>query len=315
MTPYKQPGIPLTSLNLYIVYYHHITNMSSKPEDQTEGGRSKPRPMQNKSLPINDTPLNRYFTLCAIKLLGSFRPRHSSVLMLTDKLCVKYGTHVHLSEASTMRFISEHTSIPVPRILSAFVRGGRTYILMERIKGGMIGFKWVHRSEESKAKLLSQLRGFIQQMREIPVPEGTKIGSVDGGSILDDRLSAEAECIGPHDNVGDFHLHLRAGIEPGPQYGDEIQELFREHDRFSTVPLKFTHGDLSSFNILARGDDIVGIVDWERSGWFPSYWEYSTASYVAPMNAFWANEIDKFLDPMPEELAMERLRQKYFGEF
>ncbi|KAF3017292.1 hypothetical protein E8E15_004805 [Penicillium rubens] len=55
-------------------------------------------------------------------------------------------------------------------------------------------------------------------------------------------------------------------------------------------------------------DDIVGIIDWETSGWYPSYWEYTTAYQVNPQNSFWVNEIDKFLLPMPEELATECTR-------
>lgn len=31
-------------------------------------------------------------------------------------------------------------------------------------------------------------------------------------------------------------------------------------------------------------------------------------------NSFWQDEIEKFLDPFPKELAMEKLRQKYFGD-
>jgi len=36
-------------------------------------------------------------------------------------------------------------------------------------------------------------------------------------------------------------------------------------------PYGFTHGDLSSLSILARGDEVVAIVDWEIAGWCPSY--------------------------------------------
>lgn len=46
--------------------------------------------------------------------------------MLTEKICVKYGRRVHLSEASTLLFISEHTSIPVPKVYCAFTHSGRT---------------------------------------------------------------------------------------------------------------------------------------------------------------------------------------------
>lgn len=62
-----------------------------------------------------------------------------------------------------------------------------------------------------------------------------------------------------------------------------------------------------------RGNDVVGI-DWETAGWYPSYWKYTTACQINPQNLFLINEIDRFLDPRPRELGMERTRQKYFGD-
>jgi aminoglycoside phosphotransferase len=61
-----------------------------------------------------------------------------------------------------------------------------------------------------------------------------------------------------------------------------------------------THGDLSSLNKLICGDDVVGIIDWETAGWFPVYWEYTTAKFVNPMNPFWADPVNQFITPMPK---------------
>ncbi|KAH3603029.1 hypothetical protein KXV56_005737, partial [Aspergillus fumigatus] len=140
------------------------------------------------SKPVNDNFLNRGLTLLAIKFLKRIRPREGNVLMLSGELCVKYGRRVHLSEASTMRFVSQHTSIPVPKVLCAFTRSGRTYIVMERIKGDIIGNGWVKRSENSKAKLLSQLAEKIREMRDLQPPEGMGVASVDSGSLFDCRV-------------------------------------------------------------------------------------------------------------------------------
>ncbi|OOF99033.1 hypothetical protein ASPCADRAFT_127608 [Aspergillus carbonarius ITEM 5010] len=234
--------------------------------------------------------------------------------MLTDKLCVKYGGFVHLSEASTMSFIAQHTSIPVPKVHCAFTHTGTTYIVMERINGEMIGSGWVNRSEQTKAKLLSQLSRMIIEMRELQPPEGMGVTSVDNGSLFDCRLPGPSHTLrlGPFATVQDFHRYLRIGVEADAGHDPEIQTLIEQHGR--GWPVVFTHGDLSSLNILARGDEVVGIVDWETAGWYPSYWEYTTANQVNPQNSFWVHEIDKFLEPMPEELAMERIRQKYFGD-
>ena len=266
----------------------------------------------SESKSINNKALRRYSTLLAIKILKRIRPREGNVLMLTDRLCVKYGPRVHLSEASTVCFISQHTSIPVPKILCAFAHSGWTYILMERIKGDIIGSGWVGRSEESKAKLMSQLKKLVQEMRELQPPDGIGIASVDGGSLFDCRVPGPSLRFGPFATIQDFHRHLRSGMELDSRLDPKIQDLIQRQSK--PWPLVFTHGDLSSLNILACGDDIVGIIDWETAGWYPSYWEYTSACQVNPQNSFWINEIDKFIQSMPEELAMEQIRQKHFGD-
>ncbi|PKX88601.1 kinase-like protein [Aspergillus novofumigatus IBT 16806] len=263
-------------------------------------------PPLSASNPVNSNLLNRWLTLLAIRVLDRFRHREGNVLMVTDVICVKYGRRVHLSEASTMHFIWQHTSIPVPKALCAFTHSGRTYIVMERIKGDIIGSGWVRRSEDSKAKLLSQLARHIHEMR-------MGVASVDGGPLFDCRVPGPSLRFGPFATTQDFHRHLRRGMEFDLRLGPEIQELIKQQQS-KTWPLVFTHGDLSSLNILVRQDDIVGIIDWETSGWYPSYWEYTSAHQVNPQNSFWVHEIDKFLQAMPEELAMERIRQKHFGD-
>lgn len=42
--------------------------------------------------------------------------------------------------------------------------------------------------------------------------------------------------------------------------------------------ITFTHGDLKAYNILV-GDDghLSGFLDWESAGWYPEYWDFTTA--------------------------------------
>lgn len=87
-----------------------------------------------------------------------------------------------------MHFISRNTSIPVPKVLCAFKHSGRTYILMERISGEIIGSGWLKRSEQSKTTLLAQLAKMVTEMRELRPPEGVGIASVDSGSLYDCRV-------------------------------------------------------------------------------------------------------------------------------
>jgi thiamine kinase-like enzyme len=184
---------------------------------------------------------------------------------------------------------------------------------MEKINGEMLGSEWSKRSDDSRAKILQQLTRMVDEMRNIPPPRGQGVCNIDGGSIWDSWLPGTSMCHGPFESVHDFHRYLRGGFNADPNHYPEVSELIALQDRAWPPPV-FTHGDLSSLNILVRCHKIVGIIDWETAGWFPSYWEYTTASQVSPMNYFWRDEIDKFLDPMHKELEMEKIRQKYFGD-
>jgi hypothetical protein len=261
--------------------------------------------------PINNTRLRRFLFLALIKLLEHFRPQCGSVLFLSERICVKYGESMTLSEASTLQFIARNTSIPVPRVICSFTYKGCTYLVMERIRGDMIGRRWSYRTAESKAKILSQLKDFVSEMRRIP-PPNLQVSNIDGGMLYDGRIYGPSQ-IGPFKSIQDFHYYLRGGLGANPNIPEDVSKLIAWQDGPWSTPV-LTHGDLSSLNVLARGDEVVGIVDWETAGWYPPYWEYTTASQVNPRNPFWKEEIDKFLDPMPRDLAMEKIRQRYFGD-
>jgi len=264
----------------------------------------------------------RAVTLMAVKICKRWRPRCGTVLFLSSNLCVKYGSFQHVSEAATMQFIANHTKIPVPKVYWAFSRKGRTYIVMERIDGDYVGNAWYWRSKESRDYILQQIKAMVAEMRSIPPPADARVANVTGESLYDIRLPEENPGgwgrFGPFKSISDFHRYLRRGVEASPEQRAnpeqraEINELIKMHGE--TWPICFTHGDLSSLNILARGDEVVGIVDWETAGWYPSYWEYTTARNANPQNEFWRDEVDKFLEPMPKELAMDTVRSKYFGD-
>ena len=131
------------------------------------------------------------------------------------------------------------------------------------------------RSTESKEKILAQLKKMVQELRLLP-PPSPHISNVDGGPVYDCRFPGTSSIVGPFDTIHDFHDFLCNGVQADPMNLPDVNRMVMLQDHPWPMPV-FTHGDLSSFNILAHGDDIVGIIDWEMSGWYPSYWEYSMA--------------------------------------
>jgi thiamine kinase-like enzyme len=154
----------------------------------------------------------------------------------------------------------------------------------------------------------------VEEMRHITLPADFGVANVDCGSLYDLRLPGTSNNFGPFRSISEFHKHLRGGIEAHPEHKPEISELTSQQDKLESA-LVFNHGNLSSLNVLASGDEITGIIDWETAGWYPSYWEYSTASNVNPQNQFWRDEVERSFKPMPEELEMEKVRLEFFGNF
>ena len=112
----------------------------------------------------------------------------------------------------------------------------------------------------------------VEELRSIPPPEGIGVANVDDGAIYDDRLPTNSTR-GSFETTHDFHGHLRNGVEAHHQNAPHgIQELITFHERLLSAPV-LTHAHRSSFRILVRGDEVVGVIDWECAAWFPPYLE------------------------------------------
>jgi aminoglycoside phosphotransferase len=253
---------------------------------------------------------------------------------LVGRTWVKTGDKHGLAEASTMRWVARHTSIPVPRVICALEhKSGRTSIVMEAVAGRPLWETWDKRSPESKQRILAQLKCMVDEMRALP--PAARFETVDGGPLYGGSLCSWNETYpamyGPCESFHTLHHQLQRNIyhhedaandealdaeerenpnsENGPpnvapQYSDDA----------TCPPPVFTHGRLTPFNIWADRDTVTGIIQWQNAGWWPDYWEYancmsSLAHIFAPE---WASEKDQFLAPFPEGEAMEKERQNWY---
>ncbi|KAI0882914.1 kinase-like protein [Annulohypoxylon maeteangense] len=280
-------------------------------------------PDSTEKLSFNNTFCRCASTIVSLKVARWFNtPKSMSRCHpISKKLIVKTGFSVHLTEAATLQFVSKNTSIPVPRVQCSFVFRNRTYIVMDRIKGDPISNVWLKLTEADRDSILLQLRHMLQELRAIAPPPGTGVESCVGGSLRDPRMTRSSPRFGPFKTIEDFHYWLRGGLQlkdfPSgfpdcdEQDWDDFKEMAIRQDTPWPSPV-FTHADLNPSNILVRGGQVVGIVDWEVAGWYPSYWEFTSACYLQIPD--WDATVPKFLDPFPNELKMERTRQRWWGE-
>lgn len=223
-------------------------------------------------LAIHNTWNRRWLVLLALKTTARFHTWLGFCVPITTNIIVRTGPYVHLTEAATMLFIAKNTSIPVPKVYCSFVHKNRAYLAMERIRGNDLPTAWKRLSKESRQKVFDQLQKMVREMRSLKPPPGTGVESCVGGSLRDSRNPRSCPRFGPFTTIQHFHLWLRENLQLS-QVGDQpdmqdVRDMIATQDQ-SWPPPVFTHGDLSPFNILLRGDRIISLIDWEFSGWYP----------------------------------------------
>ncbi|KAI2790223.1 hypothetical protein POX_d05729 [Penicillium oxalicum] len=56
-----------------------------------------------------------------------------------------------------------------------------------------------------------------------------------------------------------------------------------------SYPIVFTHGDIKPHNVLVTEGQITGFLDWESAGWYPDYWDFTTALRIGMEDFWWYN--------------------------
>ncbi|KAG9255085.1 kinase-like domain-containing protein [Emericellopsis atlantica] len=158
------------------------------------------------------------------------------------------GAKDHPNEAQVLRFVKEHTTIPVPEVISS----DWDRITMEYIEGQTLQQAWPVLTPEQRSDILAELSGYIAQMRALG---GIHLGRLDGQGVVVP--------------IHDWLVRPPKRLQAQSMYWHQITtQLGTEY------PIVFTHGDLASRNILVRDGHIVALLDWEFAGWYPEYWEY-----------------------------------------
>jgi aminoglycoside phosphotransferase (APT) family kinase protein len=144
-------------------------------------------------------------------------------------------------------------------------------------------------SDEDTAALVHELRRHMMALRAVPRPVGWKyaISNAVDGPCFDSQMNAalnydeaRGEGAGPFLSEDDFIDTLRCEALPKVVHRGGHEMVF-------------THGDLNLGNVLV--DDhgrLAGIIDWGHAGWFPEYWDYTRALFVARFQHRWLRMVD-----------------------
>ena len=210
-------------------------------------------------------------------------PRDIAICQLPFGLVLKRSDGTRLEEVLTMK-ITRSAGLPVPRVISygdhPEDRHAPVSILMTRMPGNELqeAIENEHLSPQQETVIKGELRGYLEAMRYWSSPWGpSRICSVSGTALRSVRIPFGE--VPACEDEKHFHDYL---IEPTSNQGFESVEDFEEtldkakHMQTLSHRIVFTHGDFLSHNILVRDGHVSALLDWEASGWYPDYWEFTT---------------------------------------
>lgn len=169
-----------------------------------------------------------------------------------------------------MRFVSKHTSVPVPEVIFTHFDDDYGRIDMTVIPGTRLEKKWDTLDEKTKESICLQLWDMISKIRAIPRPSELSNAS-PMGLLSRDKLFDDLQEPG-RPLMNDSHLRSRIYERylhfGGSRYERELPDMLPRSDC-----CVFTHADIAPRNVkIDEQNTVTGILDWEWVGWYPDYW-------------------------------------------
>ncbi|OIW26255.1 kinase-like protein [Coniochaeta ligniaria NRRL 30616] len=217
-------------------------------------GDSPPPPRQHAPYPEGDIiyhSKDRYIV------------RHGDTITKYTTCSDGMGANDHPNEALALRFVKEHTSIPVPQVVSS----DWDRITMEYVEGQTLQQAWPVLTPDQRSDIMAQLSDYIAQMRAL---SGIHLGRLDGQGVVVPSVMTRSG--GPFGTLAGFHDWL---VQPPKRL--QAQSMYWHQitaQLGAEYPIVFTHGDIAARNIMMHDGRIVALLDWEFAGWYPEYWEY-----------------------------------------
>ncbi|KAJ5573935.1 kinase-like protein [Penicillium hispanicum] len=241
----------------------------------------------------------------------------NQIAQLPFGLVLKWSDGTRLEEVLAMQ-VARAAGFPVPRVISYGEHPDTPHapvsILMTRMPGAELGQVYETLSNEDKNSILRELKSYLKAMRGWPNPWGSsRICSLEGTAIRSVRVPNHLA--GPFESEEEFNEYL---IQPSWSGGFSSEAAYNNAldiaKGIRKLPhrIVFSHGDLKPHNILVKDGKITGFLDWESAGWYPDYWDFTTALRFAREDLWWYKFVlglggDMFLAELDCEHALTSL--------
>lgn len=174
-------------------------------------------------------------------------------------------------------------------------------MVSDRVPGESLKDVWHDLSAAQQASVKEQLRAQLACMREITQPFIGRVGHLSARNNYE-RIATRHDC-GPFENEAAFDDWCLQRIQHRSSISRWKWKRLLDRERLaSSGRFVLTHGDLTPRNIMVKDGLVTGIVDWDRSGFYPEYAEYAFAMALGHgIEEWWLPVLKEVLQPCSKQ--------------
>jgi len=230
-------------------------------------------------------------------------------------------------ESYTMLLVSSTTTIPIPKVRKYVTWESDIWVFMEYVEGCTLEEAWPSLRITTKLWIAWKLRGYIRQLRRVPLPTPRIPGPVDGsgqprrcvgcyfsGDLGAGPFASYKELVAWYDRKADLAVRIDHRLSQARGQSPSLSSDSLAFD--DTAPLVLTHGDIALRNLILGNDGRLWLIDWGFSGVYPQSFEYACMAtyrnnsaprlwrWLIPFMAGWYRSQLSYLQSLTEALML-----------
>ncbi|KIY42902.1 kinase-like protein [Fistulina hepatica ATCC 64428] len=190
-----------------------------------------------------------------------------------------------MSEVYMTAYASDFTTIPIPCIRRVIYLDLYAWLVMDHVKGETLDVLWPRMSWWRRLRVVWTIRGYIRQLRRIPLPNPDIPGPFNGIGVPNkcEGFYFTEDGAGPFNSYADLVAWYDLKRQITSYYEPNNNAPFPSFD--ASEPLTFVHGDLNMRNIIIDKDDEAWLIDFGFAGAYPPWFEYAGIVLFAGMDS------------------------------
>lgn len=217
--------------------------------------------------------------------------------------------------------VSQNKAARCAKILGSYrvhsLHGALRAVVLTYIPGQTLEALYPGLAPSKRKAVTAKLKEALIQMRRSTQPYIGQINHTPVGNFHDQMPEFDEWFIGPFDSKEQWdewcleRVRKRHGEKVYSKWKKKLQKM-DEEDGPDAGKFVLTHGNLVPANIIVRDGEIVAILDWECSGFYPPYIErVSLVAGFMKREKWWMDVVKEILpcrkDPVKfHELVMDR---------